>query len=129
MKKKNSIQEEKTKEVIKRELKNKLSPEFINRIDDIIVFASLSKDNIFKIIDIELRKLKKKLSDMGYSLEVSDGLKNVIIENGYDSELGARPLKRAIVKYIEDPISEEILRDSIKDKKYLWIMKKVRRKF
>jgi len=65
---------------------------------------------------------------MGYSLEVSDGLKNVIIENGYDSELGARPLKRAIVKYIEDPISEEILRDSIKDKKYLWIMKKVRRK-
>ena len=115
--KKNSIQEEKTKEVIKRELKNKLSPEFINRIDDIIVFASLSKDNIFKIIDIELRKLKKKLSDMGYSLEVSDGLKNVIIENGYDSELGARPLKRAIVKYIEDPISEEILRDSIKDKK------------
>lgn len=103
-------------EIIKRELKQRLAPEFLNRIDDIIIFAPLSKESIFKIIDVEINKLRKKLSDIGLELEITDSLKDLLTEKGYDSNLGARPLRRAIVKYIEDPISEEILRKTLKDK-------------
>lgn len=113
---KSAIQEENTKEIIKSELKKALAPEFLNRIDDIIIFSELSKDSIYKIIDVEVKKVSSKLSNMGYTLEITDSLKDLLIDKGYDSSLGARPLKRAIVKYIEDPISEEILRKSITDK-------------
>lgn len=113
---KSAIQEENTKEIIKVELKKALAPEFLNRIDDIIIFSELSKDSIYKIIDVEVKKVSSKLSNMGYTLEITDSLKDLLIDKGYDSSLGARPLKRAIVKYIEDPISEEILRKSITDK-------------
>lgn len=113
---KSAIQEENTKEIIKAELKKALAPEFLNRIDDIIIFSELSKDSIYKIIDVEVKKVSSKLSNMGYTLEITDSLKDLLIDKGYDSSLGARPLKRAIVKYIEDPISEEILRKSITDK-------------
>jgi ATP-dependent Clp protease ATP-binding subunit ClpC len=113
---KSAIQEETAKETIKNELKKALAPEFLNRIDDIIIFSKLSKDSIYKIIDVELSKVRKKLDSMGYALEITDNLKDLLIEKGYDSSLGARPLKRAIVKYIEDPISEEILRKTITDK-------------
>ena len=113
---KSAIQEETAKETIKNELKKALAPEFLNRIDDIIIFSKLSKDSIYKIIDVELAKVRKKLDNMGYTLEITDNLKDLLIEKGYDSSLGARPLKRAIVKYIEDPISEEILRKTITDK-------------
>lgn len=113
---KSAIQEETAKETIKNELKKALAPEFLNRIDDIIIFSKLSKDSIYKIIDVELGKVRKKLDSMGYALEITDNLKDLLIEKGYDASLGARPLKRAIVKYIEDPISEEILRKTITDK-------------
>jgi ATP-dependent Clp protease ATP-binding subunit ClpC len=113
---KTAVQEESTKETIKSELKKALAPEFLNRIDDIIIFSELSKESIYKIIDVEVNKVRKKLGEMGYSLEITDNLKDLLIEKGYDSSLGARPLKRAIVKYIEDPISEEILRKTITDK-------------
>jgi ATP-dependent Clp protease ATP-binding subunit ClpC len=113
---KNAIQEESTKETIKNELKKALAPEFLNRIDDIIIFSELSKESIYKIIDVEVDKVRRKLDNMGYTLEITDNLKDILIEKGYDSSLGARPLKRAIVKYIEDPISEEILRKTITDK-------------
>lgn len=113
---KSAIQEETAKETIKNELKKALAPEFLNRIDDIIIFSKLSKDSIYKIIDVELSKVRKKLDSMGYALEITDNLKDLLIEKGYDASLGARPLKRAIVKYIEDPISEEILRKTITDK-------------
>jgi len=113
---KTAVQEESTKETIKSELKKALAPEFLNRIDDIIIFSELSKESIYKIIDVEVNKVRKKLNEMGYSLEITDNLKDLLIEKGYDSSLGARPLKRAIVKYIEDPISEEILRKTITDK-------------
>lgn len=113
---KSAIQEENTKETIKAELKKALAPEFLNRIDDIIIFSELSKDSIYKIIDVEVKKVSSKLSNMGYTLEITDSLKDLLIDKGYDSSLGARPLKRAIVRYIEDPISEEILRKSITDK-------------
>lgn len=113
---KTAIEEETAKETIKKELRKALAPEFLNRIDDIIIFSKLSKESIYKIIDVELAKVRKKLDNMGYTLEVTDNLKDLLIEKGYDSSLGARPLKRAIVKYIEDPISEEILRKTITDK-------------
>jgi len=113
---KTAVQEEATKETIKKELKKALAPEFLNRIDDIIIFAPLSKESIYKIIDVEVSKVRSKLDNLGFSLEITDNLKDLLIEKGYDSSLGARPLKRAIVKYIEDPISEEILRKTITDK-------------
>lgn len=105
-----------TKEVIMRELQQRLAPEFINRIDDIIIFSSLNKDSIYNIVDIEVKKVTKKLKELGYDLEITDNIKKLLSEKGYDPSMGARPLRRAITKYIEDPISEEIIRKTIKDK-------------
>jgi ATP-dependent Clp protease ATP-binding subunit ClpC len=113
---KSLAREEKTKDIIKKELQSKFTPEFLNRIDDIIVFSKLSKENIHQIIDVETRKLASKLADMGYTLELTTAMKDFLSENGYDSEMGARPLRRAITKWVEDPISEELLRKTIKDK-------------
>ena len=110
------VREEKTKDIIKKELQSKFAPEFLNRIDDIIIFAKLSKENIHQIIDVEIRKLSNKLADMGFTLELTTAMKDFLSENGYDSEMGARPLRRAITKWVEDPISEELLRKTIKDK-------------
>ena len=100
---------------IKKELKKRLAPEFINRIDDIIIFSQLPKESIYKIIDIEINKLSKRVEDMGYHITITDNVRKLIMDNGYDEEMGARPLKRAIETLIEDPISEEILRGAIKD--------------
>lgn len=106
---------ERTKAIIKKALSAKLAPEFINRIDNIIIFSSLSKDSIYKIIDNEIKQVSDKLKEMGYTIELTDAAKDYLIKVGYDEEMGARPLKRAIQTYIEDPISEEILRKTIKD--------------
>lgn len=106
---------ESIKDLIKKELKKRLAPEFINRIDDIIIFSQLQKENIYKIIDIEIAKLSKRVEDRGYTITITDNVRNLLIEKGYDEEMGARPLKRAIESLIEDPISEEILRNRIKD--------------
>lgn len=106
---------DKIKRGIRKELKRRLAPEFINRIDDIVVFNPLSKDDVYNIIDLELGKLSKRLlaTSVGYRLECTEGVKDILIEYGFDKELGARPMRRAIQTIIEDPISEEIIRGNI----------------
>src|SRR5690606_34610015 len=93
--------------------KRAFAPELLNRIDDVIVFNSLTKENIFKIIDIELKSLFKRIADLGYVINLTDEAKDFIADKGYDSNFGARPLKRAIQKYLEDPIAEEILKGNV----------------
>ncbi len=105
-------QEEHSKSVIQSALKKTFSPEFLNRIDDIVIFNSLDQDDIFKIIDITLKDLYKRLDKMGYSLTLSEGAKKFVSEKGFDPQFGARPLNRAIQKYIEDPIAEFILNEN-----------------
>jgi ATP-dependent Clp protease ATP-binding subunit ClpC len=106
--------EENNKAVIEKALKRTFSPEFLNRIDDVIVFNSLSKDNIFQIIDILMKSVTKRLITLGFTLELTEPAKNFIAEKGYDIQFGARPLHRAIQKYLEDPLAEEILSMNIK---------------
>jgi ATP-dependent Clp protease ATP-binding subunit ClpC len=103
------------KGVIEKELKKTFSPEFLNRIDDIIVFNSLEKKDIRKIVDIELVKLIHRIEELGYAIEVSDKAKDFIAEKGFDSKYGARPLNRAIQKHIEDLIAENVVNNSIKE--------------
>ncbi|GAA4315607.1 ATP-dependent Clp protease ATP-binding subunit [Nibribacter koreensis] len=91
-------------------LKKTFSPEFLNRLDDVIVFNSLAKEDIHKIIDISLAKLLSRVKTLGYTIEITDKAKDFVAEKGYDSKYGARPLNRAITKYMEDPIAEEILK-------------------
>jgi ATP-dependent Clp protease ATP-binding subunit ClpC len=85
----------------------------LNRIDDVIVFNSLSKADIFKIIDIELEGLYKRVNELGYKLKLTDEAKEFLTDRGYDSNFGARPLKRAIQKFIEDPMAEEIIKGEL----------------
>ncbi|SFU78304.1 ATP-dependent Clp protease ATP-binding subunit ClpC [Pustulibacterium marinum] len=97
------------KSVIENALKKAFAPEFLNRIDDVVVFNALEKEDIFKIIDIELVKLFARIEDLGYNLTLTDKAKDYIAEKGFDKQYGARPLKRAIQKYIEDALAEEIV--------------------
>ncbi|PJJ83646.1 ATP-dependent Clp protease ATP-binding subunit [Mucilaginibacter auburnensis] len=99
--------------VIENALKRAFAPEFLNRIDDVIVFNSLGKEEIFKIIDIELASLFGRVHALGYQIELTEAAKDFIADKGYDSQFGARPLKRAIQKYLEDPIAEEILKGEL----------------
>ncbi len=101
--------------VIQAALKKTFAPEFLNRIDDVIVFNSLEKDDIHKIIDIELAKLFARIKDLGYHLSLSDEAKDYIVEKGFDKEYGARPLKRAIQKNIEDALAEEIVNSQLSE--------------
>ena len=107
--------EENSKAVIEKALKRTFSPEFLNRIDDVVVFNSLSKENIFNIIDILMKNVSKRLLNLGFSLELTPAAKEFIADKGYDAQFGARPLHRAIQKYLEDPLAEEILNFNIKD--------------
>ena len=99
--------------VIRKALNKAFSPEFLNRVDDIVMFEQLSKEDIFKIIDIELSGFRKRLSDLGYTLTLSDAAKDFIASKGYDPQYGARPLKRAIQKYLEDELAELILSSAL----------------
>jgi ATP-dependent Clp protease ATP-binding subunit ClpC len=101
--------------VIENALKRAFAPEFLNRIDDVVVFNSLGRDEIFKIIDIELKSLFGRVHNLGYEVKLTDKAKDFIADKGFDSAFGARPLKRAIQKYLEDPIAEEILKGEIHD--------------
>jgi len=101
--------EQHSKSVIQGALKKTFSPEFLNRIDDIVIFNSLDQDDIFKIIDISLKDLYGRLDKMGFSLTLTKEAKKFVSEKGFDPQFGARPLNRAIQKYIEDPIAEYIL--------------------
>lgn len=97
------------------ELKKQFPPEFLNRLDDVIIFKSLTKEQIGKIIDLEISKLEDRVLEIGYTLQINKTAKDYLIEVGYDEEYGARPLNRAIQKYIEDPVSEEILSGKVKE--------------
>lgn len=99
-----------TKSVVQKALKNTFSPEFLNRIDDVIIFNPLSKEDIHKIIDIELKDLLKRVNELGIQLHISDAAKMFLTEKGYDPQYGARPLKRAIQKYLEDELAEVVIK-------------------
>jgi ATP-dependent Clp protease ATP-binding subunit ClpC len=103
------------KSVIEKELKKTFSPEFLNRIDDIVVFNNLDKKDIRKIVDIELVYLIKRINELGYEIEISETAKDFISEKGFDSKYGARPLNRAIQKYLEDLLAENVVNNSIKE--------------
>jgi ATP-dependent Clp protease ATP-binding subunit ClpC len=104
---------EMTKSVIQKALKRAFAPEFLNRIDDVVVFNNLTRDDIYKIIDIELKGLYERILNLGYSIQLSSEAKDFIIEKGYDLQFGARPLKRAIQKYLEDPMAEVIIKSDV----------------
>ena len=99
--------------VIEKALKKAFAPEFLNRIDDVVVFNALEKEDIHKIIDIELKKVIHRIEDLGYKIELSKVAKEFIAEKGFDKQYGARPLKRAIQKYIEDLLAEEIVNNRL----------------
>ena len=105
--------DENSKSIIENALKKAFAPEFLNRIDDVIVFNALEKHDIDLIIEIELKKLYARIKDLGYELNLSDTAKAFIAEKGFDKQFGARPLKRAIQKYVEDALAEEIITSKI----------------
>ncbi len=106
--------EERARGVIQNALKRTFSPEFLNRIDDVVIFNSLTKEHIHQIIDIALRGVTGRLESLGYGLELTTEAKDFLSEKGYDPQFGARPLHRAIQKYLEDPLAEKILASDIK---------------
>jgi ATP-dependent Clp protease ATP-binding subunit ClpC len=106
-------QEAESKQVIETALKKFFSPEFLNRIDDVIVFNSLEKPDIIKILDIQIATMLKRIVDLGYNVQLSDEAKGFIADKGFDIKFGARPLQRAMQKYLEDPLAEEILKGEI----------------
>lgn len=107
-------EDEENKAVIEKALKRTFSPEFLNRIDDVIIFNSLSKENIFSIIDISMKGVLKRIETLGYNLQLTEEAKSFLADKGYDQQFGARPLHRAIQKYLEDPLAEEILNMNVK---------------
>lgn len=107
------VDKEYSHSVLQKALNKAFAPEFLNRIDDIVMFDSLSKEAIFKIIDIELSGFYKRVKDLGYTISISDEAKTFIAEKGYDSQFGARPLKRAIQKYLEDNLAELIINSDL----------------
>ena len=111
---KTSTVEDSNRGVIEKALKRTFSPEFLNRIDDVIIFNSLEEKHIAMIIEIIMKDVMKRLNTLGFSMTLSDEAKKFIAEKGYDQQFGARPLHRAIQKYLEDPLAEEILNHRIK---------------
>lgn len=106
---------EHAKYIVQKALKRAFAPEFLNRIDDVVMFNTLSKEDIFKIIDIELKGLYDRVESLDYKLKISRAAKNFIAEKGYDAQYGARPLKRAIQKYLEDEMAEIIIEASLSE--------------
>jgi ATP-dependent Clp protease ATP-binding subunit ClpC len=101
--------------VIQTALKRAFSPEFLNRIDDVVVFKSLGRDHIHSIIDLELKALVDRIEGLGYGIDVTAKAKDYLVDQGYDEKFGARPLKRAIQKHLEDPFAEEIINANIQE--------------
>jgi ATP-dependent Clp protease ATP-binding subunit ClpC len=112
---------EKMKEMLNKEVERVFRPEFINRLDDIIVFRPLTRENLTSIVEFELSKVFKRLIEHGLKLDLTPAAKDFLIEKGYNPEFGARPLRRAIEHYIEDPLSEGLLRREFKDKNIIKI--------
>ena len=111
-KNKEAVRDEEIKGILEKELKNKFAPEFINRLDDIIYFRDLGKEEILKIVDLELTKTVKRASDIGYPIVITDILKDHLVEVGYDPKYGARPLKRAIQRWVDDVITDFIIENN-----------------
>ena len=105
--------DEYSRSVIENALKRSFAPEFLNRIDDVLIFNSLEKTDIHNIIDVELKKVYKRIEEMGYTLELTEKAHDYVAEKGWDDQYGARPLKRAIQKYVEDVLAEEIIKTKI----------------
>jgi ATP-dependent Clp protease ATP-binding subunit ClpC len=103
------------KSTIQSALRKAFSPEFLNRLDDVVVFNSLDKEHIHKIIDISLGKLFRRITDLGYNIQLTDKAKDFLAEKGYDQQYGARPLNRAIQRYLEDALAEEILKGELSE--------------
>jgi ATP-dependent Clp protease ATP-binding subunit ClpC len=101
--------------VIEESVKKAFSPEFLNRLDDIIIFKSLDKEDIRKIIELPLNELRERMAEMGYNIKISTKMRDHLVEVGYDEKYGARPLNRAIQKYVEDPIAERMLEGDVKE--------------
>ena len=112
---KKESEDDHSKGIIEGALKKAFAPEFLNRIDDVVIFNSLTRDDIHKIIDIELNSLYGRINGLGYQIKVSAEAKDFISEKGYDIQFGARPLKRAIQKYLEDPLAEEIIKSHLSE--------------
>ena len=112
---KDNAQDLNSKGVIENALKRFFSPEFLNRIDDVIVFNALSKADITKILDLSLAELVTRIKQIGFDIKLTKGAKDYLAEKGFDSDFGARPLNRAIQKYLEDPLAEEILKSDVKE--------------
>jgi ATP-dependent Clp protease ATP-binding subunit ClpA len=102
---------EKVQDAVRQELRHHFRPEFLNRIDDIVLFKNLTRDQIRDIVEVQLKDLRKRLAERNMTLELSDKVKEVLAEKGYDPIFGARPLKRAIQKYMQDPLSLKILQE------------------
>ncbi|HEY6162285.1 MAG TPA: ATP-dependent Clp protease ATP-binding subunit [Bacteroidia bacterium] len=107
--------DEHSRNVIENALKKAFAPEFLNRIDDVVIFNSLGREDIHKIIDIELEKLYSRINGLVYQVKMTPEAKDFITEKGFDTQFGARPLKRAIQKYVEDPLAEEIIKSSLSE--------------
>jgi ATP-dependent Clp protease ATP-binding subunit ClpC len=103
------------KSTVEEAMRKLFNPEFLNRIDEAIVFRNLEKEDILKIIEIELLDLVKNIAEHKMEIVLDQSAKNFLVEKGFDQKYGARPLKRAIQKYVEDPLAEEILRGSFKE--------------
>jgi len=108
-----SVQKDKNS-IIDKELKKIFSPEFLNRVDEVIMFNSLTKENIGRIVDVEIKTTIQRLKDIGYEITITPSLKDYLFEQGYDEQYGARPLKRAIQKHIEDRITDAIINEEVK---------------
>lgn len=106
---------EHAKYVIQKALKRAFAPEFLNRVDDVVMFNQLSRENIQQIIDLELAELYQRVESLNYKLKISPAVKDFLAEKGYDPQFGARPLKRAIQKYLEDEMAEIIIKASISE--------------
>ena len=104
--------------------KRSFKPEFLNRIDDIIVFRELNRDNVAKILDLELAKVRDRLADKGWRIKLLKAAKTFLMDQGFNTQMGARPLRRAVSKYLEDPLAEAILRGEFEGKGVIRVTEK-----
>jgi ATP-dependent Clp protease ATP-binding subunit ClpC len=112
---KEEVEYQEMKQKLMEEVKKTFKPEFLNRLDDIIVFRSLKKEDLEKIVDLEVEEVRRRLQDRNISIELTKEAKEFVIEKGFDPTFGARPLKRTIQRYLEDPLAEEIISGKFKD--------------
>ena len=115
---------EKIDSIIKKELKNKFSPEFLNRLDDIVLFDQLSEDNILKIVEVELKDFTERMLEIDIEISLDEASKKFLAKEGYEPAYGARPLKRAIQNHVEDLLADAIIKGEVKKGSKVKIVKK-----